>query len=258
MSKISEVFKNSKALITYITAGDPNLEATKEIILELNKDGVDIIEVGIPFSDPLADGPIIQKASQKALKNGVTLKKIFETLNEIKEEVTCPLVLMGYYNSILNYGIDNFITEAVNTGISGVIIPDLPFDEEEEFYAKIKENGIDPILLVAPNTSEERLKEISKVCSGFLYCVSIMGVTGDSQAPMEHLKEYSQRVRKYVNIPLAIGFGIDSPTKAKNIIEYFDGIIVGSALIKIIDENSYDKGKLLKEIKRFTKSLKVW
>jgi len=258
MSKINETFKNNKALITYVTAGDPSLEATKEIILELNKDGVDIIEVGIPFSDPLADGPIIQKASQKALKNGITLKKIFETLDEIKEDVTCPLILMGYYNSILNYGIDNFITEAVNAGISGVIIPDLPFDEEEEFFTKTKGNSIDPILLVAPNTSEERLKEISKVCSGFLYCVSIMGVTGDSHAPIEHLKEYSQRVRKYIDIPLAIGFGIDSPEKVKNIIDYFDGIIVGSALIKKIDENSDNKVKLLKEIKSFTKSLKVW
>lgn len=258
MSKITKAFKNNKALITYVTAGDPSLEVTKDIILELNKNGVDIIEVGIPFSDPLADGPIIQRASQKALKNGVTLKKIFETLDEIKENITCPLVLMGYYNSILNYGIDNFITDALKTGISGVIIPDLPFDEEEHFYTKIKENGIDPILLVAPNTSEERLQEISKVCSGFLYCVSIMGVTGDNHAPIEHLKEYSQRVRKYIDIPLAIGFGIDSPEKVKNIINYFDGIIVGSALVKIIDENSDDKAKMLKEIKSFIKSLKVW
>jgi len=258
MSKINEAFKNKKALITYVTAGDPSLEATKEIILELDKDGVDIIEVGIPFSDPLADGPTIQKASQKALKNGVTLKKIFEPLNEIKENITCPLILMGYYNSILNYGIDNFITDSVNTGISGVIIPDLPFDEEKEFYKKIKENGIDPILLVAPNTSEDRLKEISKVCSGFLYCVSIMGVTGDSQAPIEHLKEYSQKVRKYVDIPIAIGFGIDSPEKVKKLVEYFDGIIVGSALIKIIEKNSDDKEKMFEEIRSFIKSLKVW
>lgn len=258
MSKINEAFKNKKALITYVTAGDPNLEATKEIILELDKDGVDIIEVGIPFSDPLADGPTIQKASQKALKNGVTLKKIFEPLNEIKENITCPLILMGYYNSILNYGIDNFITDSVNTGISGVIIPDLPFDEEKKFYKKIKENGIDPILLVAPNTSEDRLKEISKVCSGFLYCVSIMGVTGDSQAPIEHLKEYSQKVRKYVDIPIAIGFGIDSPEKVKKLVEYFDGIIVGSALIKIIEKNSDDKEKMFEEIRSFIKSLKVW
>lgn len=258
MSKISEAFKNKKALITYISAGDPDLETTKELILELDRSGVDIVEVGIPFSDPLADGPVIQEASQRALKNGTNLKKILQTLKNIKDRINIPIVLMGYYNSILNYGIDKFIKDSKKSNVSGVIIPDLPFDEEEEFYNKLKENGIDPILLVAPNTSEERLKEISKHCSGFLYCVSLMGVTGDSKGPIEHLKEYSQNVRKYVDIPIAIGFGIDSPEKVKNLIHYFDGIIVGSALIKIIDNNKNNKNKMLQEVGNFSKSLKIW
>ncbi|MFA6842705.1 MAG: tryptophan synthase subunit alpha [Defluviitoga tunisiensis] len=258
MSKIQQIFNNNKALITYITAGDPDLETTKDIIFELNNDGVDIIEIGIPFSDPLADGPVIQEASQRALKNGVNLRKIFNTLESIKGRIHTPLVLMGYYNSIFNYGEDKFIEDCKHTGISGVIIPDLPFDEEIEFYEKLKENGIDGILLVAPNTSEERLKEISNYATGFLYCVSLMGVTGDSRGPVEYINEYVQKIRKYVNIPLAIGFGIDTPEKVKLIINYVDGIIVGSALIKIIDKNKENKNKMFEEIKTFIQNLKVW
>jgi len=258
MSKIQQIFKNNKALITYITAGDPDLETTKDIIFELNNDGVDIIEIGIPFSDPLADGPVIQEASQRALKNGVNLRKIFNTLESIKGRINTPLVLMGYYNSIFNYGEDKFIEDCKHTGISGVIIPDLPFDEEIEFYEKLKENGIDGILLVAPNTSEERLKEISSHATGFLYCVSLMGVTGDTRGPVEYINEYVQKIRKYVNIPLAIGFGIDTPEKVKLIINYVDGIIVGSALIKIIDKNKENKNKMFEEIKTFIQNLKVW
>ena len=258
MSKIQQIFNNNKALITYITAGDPDLETTKDIIFELNNDGVDIIEIGIPFSDPLADGPVIQEASQRALKNGVNLRKIFNTLESIKGRIHTPLVLMGYYNSIFNYGEDKFIEDCKHTGISGVIIPDLPFDEEIEFYEKLKENGIDGILLVAPNTSEERLKEISSHATGFLYCVSLMGVTGDTRGPVEYINEYVQKIRKYVNIPLAIGFGIDTPEKVKLIINYVDGIIVGSALIKIIDKNKENKNKMFEEIKTFIQNLKVW
>ncbi|HOP24557.1 MAG TPA: tryptophan synthase subunit alpha [Defluviitoga sp.] len=258
MSKIQKIFDNKKALITYITAGDPDLETTKDIILELNKAGVDIIEIGIPFSDPLADGPVIQEASQRAIKKGITLSKIFNTLESIKGRINTPLVLMGYYNSILSYGSDKFIEDCKLAGVSGVIIPDLPFDEEPEFYEELKENDIDGILLVAPNTSEERLKELSKHATGFLYCVSLMGVTGDSRGPVEYINEYVQKIRKYVDIPIAIGFGIDTPEKVKHIINYVDGIIVGSALIKIIDQNKENKIKMFNEIHTFVQNLKVW
>ncbi len=258
MSKIQQIFNNKKALITYITAGDPNLEATPEIILELNKVGVDIIEIGIPFSDPLADGPVIQEASQRALKNGTNLNKIFNTLENLKGKINTPLVLMGYYNSILNYGINKFIEDCSHTNVSGVIIPDLPFDEELEFYEKLKENHIDGILLVAPNTSEKRLQKISKYATGFLYCVSLMGVTGDSRGPVEYIRDYVQKIRKYIDIPIAIGFGIDTPEKVQNIIDYVDGIIIGSALIKIIDKNKGDKNKMFSEIQTFIRNLKVW
>lgn len=258
MSRIQQIFDNNKALITYITAGDPDLNTTKEIILELNKLGVDIIEVGIPFSDPLADGPVIQQASQRALKTGTTLKKIFKIIEEVKDDIKTPIVLMGYYNSILNYGIENFVRDSKISNISGVIIPDLPFDEEPEFYKNLRENNIEGILLVAPNTSENRLEEIKKHASGFLYCVSLMGVTGNDKGPVDYIKEYIQRVRKHINIPIALGFGIDSQEKVKSLIDYVDGIIVGSAIIKIIDKNRDDKDKMFEELRSFVKSLKVW
>lgn len=258
MRKIQQIFNNKKAFIAYITAGDPDLETTKEIIFELNKDGVDIIEIGIPFSDPLADGPVIQEASQMAIKKGVNLSKIFNTLESLKGRINTPIVLMGYYNSILNYGIDKFIEDCKLTNVSGVIIPDLPFDEEPEFYEKLRKNDIDGILLVAPNTSEERLKKFSNYATGFLYCVSLMGVTGDSKGPVEYINDYIQKIRKYINIPIAIGFGIDHQEKVKSLIDYVDGIIVGSAIIKLIDKNKDNKDKMFEELRSFVKSLKVW
>ena len=258
MRKIQQIFNNKKAFITYITAGDPDLETTKEIIFELNKDGVDIIEIGIPFSDPLADGPVIQEASQMAIKKGVNLSKIFNTLENLKGRINTPIVLMGYYNSILNYGIDKFMEDCGRTNVSGVIIPDLPFDEEPEFYEKLRKNNIDGILLVAPNTSEERLKMLSNYATGFLYCVSLMGVTGDSKGPVEYINDYIQKIRKYINIPIAIGFGIDHQEKVKSLIDYVDGIIVGSAIIKLIDKNKDNKDKMFEELRSFVKSLKVW
>lgn len=258
MDRIQKTFENGKALITYITGGDPSLEFTREIIPQLENAGADIIEIGIPFSDPLADGPIIQEASKRALKNGTTLKGILKTLDDIKGKTRVPIVLMGYYNSILNYGLENFISDAVCTGIAGIIVPDLPFDEDKEFYKQVKESGLDPIFLVAPNTSERRLEAISKLCSGFLYCVSLMGVTGDSRGPVSYLKEYSEKIRKYIDIPLAIGFGIDNPEKVKNSIAYFDGVIVGSALVRIIDQNKEKRERMFGEIADFVKNLKVW
>jgi tryptophan synthase alpha chain len=165
---------------------------------------------------------------------------------------------MGYYNSILNYGIDKFMEDCRRTNVSGVIIPDLPFDEEPEFYEKLRKNDIDGILLVAPNTSEERLKMLSNYATGFLYCVSLMGVTGDSKGPVEYINDYIQKIRKYINIPIAIGFGIDHQEKVKSLIDYVDGIIVGSAIIKLIDKNKDNKDKMFEELRSFVKSLKVW
>ncbi|ADQ15568.1 tryptophan synthase subunit alpha [Halanaerobium hydrogeniformans] len=245
MSKITAQFKNKKALITYISGGDPSLEMTEKLIYRLQDEGVDIIEIGIPFSDPLADGPVIQEASQRALKNGCTLKKLIEMLTDIKDKVKVPLVLMGYYNSVLNYGEKEFVEAIKKAGVSGVIIPDLPVDEKAKLSYYLKEADLDQILLVTPNTSDERLKEISSLSSGFLYCVALLGTTGDARGPYPKLESYLKRVRKTAgDIPLGLGFGIDGPEKVKKIVDYPDGIIIGSALIKAITAGQTEKEKL--------------
>jgi tryptophan synthase alpha chain len=256
MNKIADIFKYGKALITYITAGDPDLDFSEKIILELDMAGVDIIEVGIPFSDPLADGPTIQSASQRALENNVSLELILKSLKNIKERINSPIVLMGYYNSILNYGREKFVRVLKESGVSGIIIPDLPYDEDPGLYSMLKENGLAGILLVTPNTSCQRLQEISSKSTGFLYCVSLFGVTGDSRGLYSGINDYLKKVRKYIpDIPIALGFGIDSPQKVKDVIDLVDGVIIGSALIKTIayskDEDKIENAKkFVKEIKK--------
>ncbi len=255
MSRIARVFRK-KALIPYICGGDPDIKNTGQIIKELARSGADIIEVGIPFSDPLADGPVIQAAGQRALDNGTTLKGILDMIKEIKTEVEPPLLLMGYYNSILQYGKDKFIEDAVSADISGVIIPDLPFDQDEDFYKKLEENGLAGILMVTPVTSDHRLKEIGKRARGFTYCVSLLGITGDNKGPIPGLEKYLSKVRKYIKTPLALGFGIDGPGKAARVINYVDGVIIGSALVKIIEENSKDSEKMLYQLRNFIEGIK--
>ena len=256
MEKISNAFSKGKALITYISAGDPDLEMTKKIILSLDRAGVDIIELGIPFSDPLADGPVIQAAGQRALERGATLSLILETVKEIRPLIQAPVVLMGYYNNILSYGQERFIQDVKKAGVNGLIVPDLPYDEEPGFYELLNEYGLAGILLVAPNTSEERLQEIGRRSTGFLYCVSLLGVTGDRRGPQEGIKEYLQKVREYCpGLPLALGFGIDGPEKVKEVITDIDGIIIGSALINIINSHDTEEG-ILKNVSSFINDIK--
>jgi len=256
MNEIEKVFKQNKALIPYICAGDPDLNLTKQLIFTLEKGGADIIELGIPFSDPLADGPVIQEAGQRALKSGTTLKKIIAMVKSINNKVQTPLVLMGYYNSILKYGRDDFIDDISDAGISGVIIPDLPYEEDELLYKKLNENGICGILLAAPNTSKTRLDFLGNKSSGFLYCVSLLGVTGDKKGPYQKIEQYINRVRSQVNLPLALGFGISGPQKAKEVSKYVDGIIIGSAIIKIINNNNCNQNIMLEKVKDFIKEIK--
>ncbi|MFN2340375.1 MAG: tryptophan synthase subunit alpha [Halanaerobium sp.] len=257
MNKISAQFQDKKPLVTYISGGDPSLEMTEKLIYKLQAEGVDIIEIGIPFSDPLADGPVIQEASQRALKAGTNLKKLIAKINEIQDQVKVPLVLMGYYNSILNYGEKEFARDIAEAGISGVIIPDLPVDEKANLEEELSNYSISQIMLVTPNTSEQRLKEITAKSSGFLYCVALLGTTGDDQQGVyPKLESYLKRVRKTAGeLPLGLGFGIDGPEKVKKIIDYPDGIIIGSALIKAIQAGKTDAemldnaGKFVREIK---------
>lgn len=256
MSKIREVFNEKKPLITYISGGDPDLKMTEKLIYKLQTEGVDIIEVGIPFSDPLADGPTIQAASQRALKSGVTLENLIEKLAEIKDNIKVPIILMGYYNSILNYGEKRFANEISIAGISGVIIPDLPFDERANLSSSLKQKSIDQIFLVTPNTSEERIKKNVKSSSGFLYTVAHLGITGESNKENPLLKSYLSKVRKYSgDLPIGLGFGIDNQNKARRAAKHSDGIIIGSALIKAIQAGDTEE-EMLNNAGQFVKSIK--
>ena len=258
MNKITAQFKDKKPLVTYISGGDPSLEMTEKLIYRLQSEGVDIIELGIPFSDPLADGPVIQEASQRALKGGTTLKKLIAKVSQIQDQVEVPLVLMGYYNSVFNYGEKEFARDISEAGIAGVIIPDLPVDEKAELPEHLAEYGISQIMLVTPNTSNQRLKEITAKSSGFLYCVAHLGTTGDDkQGVYPGLEEYLDRVRKTAgDLPLGLGFGIDGPEKVKKIIDYPDGIIIGSALIKAIQAGN-DEEEMLNNAGEFVKGIKT-
>ena len=254
MSDLTRAFKGGKALIPYITAGDPDLTTTKELILSLQEAGADVIELGVPFSDPQADGPVIQAAGQRALQSGTTLAGILKVAGELKGQVRVPLVLMGYYNPIMKYGEEKFARDAEEAGISGVIIPDLPFDEGETFYDLLSDHGIDGILMVAPNTEPKRLAAIGKTARGFVYCVSLLGVTGKGELHGD-MASYIKRVREHVSLPLALGFGIDGPEKAAAVAPLVEGVVVGSAIVKLIAADNEPKSALEK-VRTFVQELK--
>jgi len=257
MMRLQEVFAKRKALIPYITAGDPSLEGTVRLIEILQESGADIVEVGIPFSDPQADGPIIQMASKRALERGTTLEGVLAVLRENAYRVKVPLVLMGYYNPILQYGVERFAYDAKNAGVAGVIVPDLPFDEDPSFYRALEDVELDGILMVAPNTQEKRIQRIADVAKGFVYCVSLFGITGDKRGPAKNLDEYIGRIRRHIKIPLALGFGIDDQKKAKDAAALADGVVVGSALVRLIEENQKNESSLEEEVRAFTLTLRA-
>jgi len=235
MNRIESAFKNNKAFIPFITAGYPNINKTEDFIYKMVSAGADLIEIGIPFSDPIAEGPVIQEASQKALEQGTNLDKIFELVKKLRKTVSIPLVFMTYVNPVFKYGYDNFFKQCSLIGIDGIIIPDLPFEEKNEISDCVKKYDIKIISLIAP-TSEDRIKQIAKEAEGFLYIVSSMGVTGIRNEIKTDLKSILDSVRNVTKVPAAIGFGIHSPEQAKQMAEIADGVIVGSAIIKIIKE----------------------
>lgn len=239
MSKVSDAFKNGKAFIAFVTGGDPDLDTTKKLILEMQKSGADVIEVGIPFSDPIAEGPVIQEADIRALAAGCTTDKLFDTLKEIKDEVTIPLVFMTYANVVFRYGTKKFMDRCVECGISGIIVPDCPFEEREELAPFTKEAGIDLIPLIAP-TSNERIRMIAETAEGFVYVVSSLGVTGIRNNITTDLGAMTKLVKETTDVPCAIGFGIAKPEQAANVCQYADGAIVGSAIVKIVAEHGKD------------------
>lgn len=235
MSKIKNAFKNGKAFIAFITCGDPDLETTAAAVRAAVTNGADLIELGIPFSDPTAEGPVIQGANLRALTGGVTTDKIFALVKELRKDVTVPMVFMTYANVIFSYGADRFLSACREIGIDGLILPDLPFEEKDEFLPVCREYGVDLISLIAP-TSENRIAMIAKEAEGFLYIVSSLGVTGTRSEIKTDLESIIKVVRENTDIPCAIGFGISTPEQAKKMADISDGAIVGSAIIKILEQ----------------------
>ncbi|MFZ1981484.1 MAG: tryptophan synthase subunit alpha [Smithella sp.] len=229
--------KNEKALIVYLTAGDPSLEITKKLIWGLEKAGVDILEIGVPFSDPTADGPVIQAASQRALKAGTTLPGILKMVAQIRKVSEIPVVLFGYFNPIFAYGVKKFAHAAHIAGIDGVLVVDLPYEEAEELRIHTDAAGIDFISLIAPTTGTERLNKIAAKASGFIYYISITGITGTAAPKITDIKNEVGKIRGITSLPVAVGFGISKPQQAKEISRLADGIVIGSAVVRLIDEN---------------------
>jgi len=258
------ISKKETALIPFLTAGDPSMEITRELVIEMDRQGADIVELGLPFSDPLADGPTIQAASFRALQAGMNPGKFFELTASIRRQSDIPLVLMGYYNPVLRYGLEKFASDAASAGIDGTIIPDLPLEEAAPWIKACNANGLANILLVAPNTPDSRIKKIVKASKGFIYYVSVLGITGARTSLPAHLSEGLEKVKQFTKKPVAVGFGISRPEQVKNLSSSADGIIVGSAIVKRIQEKimnqdamtSEDKGKSVKAIGEFVGSLK--
>ena len=252
MSNIRKAFENKKAFIPFVTCGDPDLEATGKIVRAMVENGADLIELGIPFSDPTAEGPVIQGANIRALTGGVTTDKIFDFVRELRKDVTIPLVFMTYANVVFSYGAERFISTCKEIGIDGIILPDLPFEEKGEFQPICRQYGVDLISLIAP-TSDKRIAMIAKEAEGFLYIVSSLGVTGTRSEITTDLASIIKVVRENTDIPCAIGFGISTPEQAKKMAALSDGAIVGSAIIKLIEKNGANAaeavGEYVKEMK---------
>ncbi len=248
--------KKAKALVVYLTAGDPDLEKTEEMIKALDMAGVDILEIGVPFSDPTADGPVIQAASQRALKGGTTLEGILAMIARVRKTSDIPIVLFGYYNPIFIYGNEAFARKAKEAGVDGVLVVDLPPEESGELRQFTDREGIDFISLIAPTTDDERIGKIAKRASGFLYCISLTGVTGTGRPETASIRRDVERIRRISSLPVAVGFGISTSGQAREIAPLADGIVVGSAFVKLIEENS-GKSDLVETVSSFVRDIKA-
>lgn len=233
MNRIHTAFENHKAFIAFITCGDPDLETTERCVKEMVANGADLIELGIPFSDPTAEGPVIMDADERALKQGVTTDQIFELTAKLRQKVSIPLVYMTYANVVYSYGIQRFMEKAADAGIDGIILPDAPFEEKEEFAQISRQYGIEMISMIAP-TSADRIAMIAKQARGFLYIVSSLGVTGERSQITTDISSMVKTVRENTDVPCAVGFGISTPEQASTMAGLSDGAIVGSAIVKII------------------------
>ena len=255
---LSQVLRNrDKKLITFITGGDPDLATSNQIIEKMITNNIDIIEIGMPFSDPMADGPTIQASSNRALQNSINLDDIFKLAYNAKSKKSeLPIILMGYYNVILNYGIKSFVQNCVANGVDGLIIVDLQPEEDSELLTKTKDKDIDLIRLITPTTDQKRLTTIVSNASGFLYYVTVTGITGQNSANIEDLKKSINTIKSSTKLPIVAGFGIKNKNDVEKISTFTDGVVVGSSIVNIIKDNLNDKDKMINEIKVFTKDLK--
>ena len=255
-SKFNELKEKGRiALVTYITAGDPSLEVSEEIVLKLEESGADVIELGIPFSDPMADGPAIQRASERALTGGTTLKDVLRSVRNIRKVSEVPIILFGYYNPFLHYGLKEFSQEASEAGVDGVLVVDLPPEEAAEFELHTDKAGLDLVFLLAPTSTTERVELVARHASGFVYLVSVTGVTGVRPDLNYSLETLALQIQSISGLPVGVGFGVSTPEQVEKIAEYADGVIVGSAIVRIIEQHGSDKVTLLDELSKFIQAL---
>ena len=252
MSNIAKAFAEGKAFIPFVTCGDPDLETTAKVVRAMAEAGADLIELGIPFSDPTAEGPVIQAANVRALASGTTTDKIFDMVRELRKDVTVPMVFMTYANVVFSYGSEKFISSCADIGIDGLILPDVPYEEKEEFDPICKRYGLDLISLVAP-TSEDRIAKVAGEASGFVYVVSSLGVTGVRSEITTDISSMVKLIRSNTSLPCAVGFGISTPEQAKKMASLSDGAIVGSAIVKLIAQYGRDAAPYVAE---YVKSMK--
>ena len=260
MSKISRTFEKlrsegRKALIPFITAGYPDINTTEKFIYELEKSGADLIELGVPFSDPMADGPVIQMASERSLANGTNLKTILELVKKVRKRTEIPIILMGYYNPFFIYGLKRISRDAKDAGVDGFLIVDLPPEEAGEMKAQTDRAGLDIIFLLAPTSDEKRINLITKNGTGFIYYVSLTGVTGIRSELDRDIRKQIKKIRRKTRLPIGVGFGISSPAHAKRVAKWADAVVVGSAIIKIV-ENSSSKKQMVQRVGKFVNDLK--
>jgi tryptophan synthase alpha chain len=254
MTRIEKAFTR-KAFIAYITAGDPSLEITRDLVVALGAAGADIVELGVPFSDPIADGPVIQRATERALRNGATLSKVLALAKDIRTQSQVPLVLFSYFNPLLNYGLEKLAKDAAAAGFDGVLASDLTVEESEPFRRVVRAAGMDTIFLVAPTSSPERMRKIANASTGFLYAVSRTGVTGERQELATDLRGFLRTLRNYTKLPIAVGFGISKPEHVRAVWEEADGAIVGSAIVNEIEKHIGGRD-LVERVAAFSKWLR--
>jgi tryptophan synthase alpha chain len=252
MTEIADAFRNGKAFITFVTCGDPDLETTKSVIRSLQDNGADLIELGIPFSDPTAEGPVIQAANTRALSGGVTTDSIFSMLEEMRGEIKVPMVFMTYANVVFSYGTERFVKRCKDVGIKGLILPDVPYEEREDFAPACEKEGLSLISMVAP-TSSDRISMISKQAKGFIYLVSSLGVTGTRSEITTDIGAITKIIKQNSGTPVAVGFGISNPEQARKVAVNADGVIVGSAIVRLLEKHGKEAAEPIGE---FTRSMK--